>query len=75
LFNWPPVPVTIERTLREAARLARSQIKINVFMLEETPGLVRFMDRLARLTGGQVFQAEAAGLGAAIVGGYGRRRA
>jgi len=38
-------------------------------MLEETPGLVRFMDRLARLTGGQVFQAEAAGLGAAIVGG------
>jgi len=75
LFNWPPVPITIEKTLREAARLARSQIKINVFMLEETPGLVRFMDRLARLTGGQVFQAEAAGLGAAIVGGYGRRRA
>jgi len=73
LFNWPPVPVTIEKTLREAARLARSQIKINVFMLEETPGLVRFMDRLARLTGGEVFQAEAAGLGAAIVGGYGRR--
>ncbi|HEU4488375.1 MAG TPA: hypothetical protein VFS38_03705, partial [Actinomycetota bacterium] len=75
LFNWPPIPVTIEKTLREAARLARSQIRINVFMLEETPGLVAFMDRLAHLTGGEVFQAESAGLGSAIVGGYGRSRA
>jgi uncharacterized protein with von Willebrand factor type A (vWA) domain len=75
LFNWPPIPVTIEKTLREAARLARSQIRINVFMLEETAGLVAFMDRLAHLTGGEVFQAESAGLGTAIVGGYGRSRA
>jgi uncharacterized protein with von Willebrand factor type A (vWA) domain len=75
LFNWPPIPVTIEKTLREAARLARSQIRINVFMLEETPGLVAFMDRLAHLTGGEVFRAESAGLGTAIVGGYGRSRA
>jgi uncharacterized protein with von Willebrand factor type A (vWA) domain len=73
-FHWPPVRTTVEKTLREAARLARSGVSLNVYMLEETPGLVRFMDKLARLTGGQVIPAAASDLGDAIVGGYLRRR-
>src|SRR6266536_3324700 len=56
-FRWPPVPETIRMTLREAMRLARQDVTINVFMLEDTPGLSRFMDRLASLTGGRVFEA------------------
>jgi uncharacterized protein with von Willebrand factor type A (vWA) domain len=79
LFNWPPVPVTIEKTLREAARLARSGIQINVFMLEESAGLTSFMDRLAGLTGGQAWPVASGDLGDRILGDYlhsrSRRRA
>jgi len=74
-FNWPPVAITIEKTLREAARLARMSISINVFMLEHSPGLVAFMDRLAKLTGGQVFPARSSDIGEVIVQDYVRRRA
>ncbi|MDQ3766042.1 MAG: hypothetical protein M3346_01690 [Actinomycetota bacterium] len=74
-FNWPPVGVTIEKTLREAARLARMGISINVFMLEQSPGLVGFMNRLARLTGGLVFPARSSDIGHVIVRDYVRRRA
>jgi uncharacterized protein with von Willebrand factor type A (vWA) domain len=74
LFHWPPVRATGEKTLREAMRLARSGISINVFMLERSPGLVRFMDKLARATGGQVIPAHSRDLESTIVGDYVRRR-
>ncbi|MGI8708985.1 MAG: hypothetical protein ACR2LG_12430 [Actinomycetota bacterium] len=74
LFNWPPVPVTIEKTLREAARLARSGIQINVFMLEGSPGLTSFMGRLASLTGGQAWPVATGELGDRILGDYLHRR-
>jgi uncharacterized protein with von Willebrand factor type A (vWA) domain len=74
-FHWPPVPETIEKTLAEAMRLARSGVTLNVFMLEDSSGLARFMERLARLTGGRVFQAAGEGLGAFVVRDYVRRRA
>jgi len=70
MFNWPPVPATIEKTLREAIRLARMGISINVFMLEHSPGLVAFMDRLAQLTGGRVFPAQSSQIGEVVVGDY-----
>jgi uncharacterized protein with von Willebrand factor type A (vWA) domain len=73
-FNWPPVPRTIHKTLREGARLARAGIKLNVFMLEDSPGLLAFMDRLARLTGGEVWPAESRELAPTIIGRYVRRR-
>src|SRR5204863_3483061 len=47
-FSWPPVPETVRLTLAEAVRLARSGVTLNVFMLEDSPGLIRFMERLAR---------------------------
>ena len=74
-FNWPPVPETIRRTLSEAMRLARSGVTINVFMLEETPGLTRFMERLARLTNGRVFFTAGEGLGEFVIRDYVARRA
>lgn len=73
-FNWPPIRKTVERTLREATRLARSNISISVFMLERDAGLEAFMARLARLTGGQVVPAESSHIGDRVIGTYLRNR-
>jgi uncharacterized protein with von Willebrand factor type A (vWA) domain len=54
-FSWPPVRETIERTLTEAMRLSRAGVRLNIFMLEESEGLARFMERLAQVTHGRVF--------------------
>jgi uncharacterized protein with von Willebrand factor type A (vWA) domain len=74
-FHWPPIRETVDRTLREALRLARAGVTINVFMLEDTPGLQRFMDRLARLTNGRVFQTAGSELGEFVIRDYVRQRA
>ncbi len=73
-FSWPPVPRTIELTLAEAVRLARAGVTLNVFMLEGSPGLVRFMERLAQLTAGRVFLMDDRELGAFVVRDYVSRR-
>jgi uncharacterized protein with von Willebrand factor type A (vWA) domain len=70
LFNWPPVPETLEATLREAMRLARADIELDVFLLEDAPGLVAFAERLAELTGGSVTRMSAEEVGHTVVGGY-----
>ena len=70
VFNWPPVPETLEATLREAMRLARAGIELDVFLLEDAPGLVEFAARLAHLTGGEVFQMTADEVGRTVVSGY-----
>ncbi|MGH2735911.1 MAG: hypothetical protein ACRDKZ_10050 [Actinomycetota bacterium] len=74
MFNWPPIPITIEKTLRQALRLARSNIAINVFMLERSEGLDAFMTRLAQLTGGQIFHADSAEIGSTVLGTYLRNK-
>ncbi len=74
-FAWPPQRATIEATLREAMRLARQGVTINVFMLENSQGLTAFMERMARLTGGRVFEARDEALGDFVVRDYVRRRA
>jgi uncharacterized protein with von Willebrand factor type A (vWA) domain len=75
-FNWPPVPETIRKTLKEAMRLAKRGVTINVFMLEESAGLQQFMERLAQLTNGRIFQTAGAGegLGEFVVRDYVSRR-
>ncbi len=76
IFNWPPLPVTIESTLREAMRLSRSRISINVFMLEESPGLFDLMGRLAHVTGGRSFFCPSSEVGGTVIRDYlGGRRA
>ncbi len=71
VFHWPPVPETLEVTLREAMRLARLGIELDVFLLEDEPGLVAFSERLAQLTGGEVVRMSAEEVGRTVVGGYG----
>jgi uncharacterized protein with von Willebrand factor type A (vWA) domain len=69
-FSWPPVRRTIEKTLSEAMRLARAGVTLNVFMLEDSPGLARFMERLARLTSGRVFLMSSDSLGDFVLRDY-----
>jgi uncharacterized protein with von Willebrand factor type A (vWA) domain len=74
-FSWPPVPETIRRTLHEAMSLAKAGVTLNVFMLEDSPGLARFMERLVRLTAGRVFLMSAESAGDFVLRDYVRRRA
>jgi uncharacterized protein with von Willebrand factor type A (vWA) domain len=74
-FSWPPVRETIRRTLSEAIQLARAGVTLNVFMLEDSPGLARFMERLARLTSGRVFLMSAESAGDFVLRDYVRHRA
>jgi uncharacterized protein with von Willebrand factor type A (vWA) domain len=74
-FNWPPIPETIERTLAEAMRLARAGISINVFMLDRSPGLEAFMEKLAQLTGGSIYRADSDAIGSTVIGRFVGRRA
>ena len=73
-FSWPPVPETIELTLAEGLRLAKADVRLNIFMLEESEGLARFMERLARLTRGRVFLMDDRRVGEFVLRDYVARR-
>jgi uncharacterized protein with von Willebrand factor type A (vWA) domain len=73
-FNWPPVAETIDRSLREAHRLAQGGVTMNIFMLEEDPRLVLFIDRLAKLVRGRVFAVPDNDLGTFVVRDYVRTK-
>jgi uncharacterized protein with von Willebrand factor type A (vWA) domain len=74
-FSWPPVPETIRLTLAEAMKLAKSGVTLNVFMLENSPGLIRFMERLAELTAGRIFLMDDREIGDFVLRDYVARRA
>jgi uncharacterized protein with von Willebrand factor type A (vWA) domain len=73
-FNWPPVRETLEKTYREAMRLSKSGVTMNIFMLEQSPGLAGFIERLARIVGGRVFTTSGEEIGDLIVSDYVRMR-
>jgi uncharacterized protein with von Willebrand factor type A (vWA) domain len=73
-FHWPPVKETLEKTYKEALRLARSGVTMNIFMVEQSPGLVDFIERLAKMVEGRVFAAYGEEIGDLIVSDYVRRR-
>jgi uncharacterized protein with von Willebrand factor type A (vWA) domain len=54
-FHYPPVATTIEKTLTEVDRCTREGIRINTFMLDASPGLKRFVERMTRLNRGRAF--------------------
>jgi uncharacterized protein with von Willebrand factor type A (vWA) domain len=73
-FNWPPLPETLAVTLAEVERVTRRGATINVFMLDEEPALVRFVEELARRNGGRVFSPRPEKLGEYVVSDYLRAR-
>ena len=66
-FYWPPHPETLELTLAEVDRLTRRGATINVFMLDDEPRLVEFVEELARRNGGRVFSPAPDRLGSYLV--------
>jgi len=73
-FAWPPLPETLALTLAEVERCTRAGATINVFMLDQEPSLVRFVDELARRNGGRVFSPSPERLGEYVVSDYLRAR-
>ena len=63
LFAYPPTQETVDRTLREVRRCTRDNIRINVFMLDATPHLTRFIEQVTRLNGGRAFMTDNRELG------------
>ena len=54
-FSYPPVQETIDATLREVARCTKEGIKINTFMLDATPYLRAFVEKLTKMNQGRAF--------------------
>ncbi|MEU5562173.1 vWA domain-containing protein [Micromonospora musae] len=73
-FHWPPLPETIEATIREVDRLARYRATLNLFMLGDDPGLRRFVDAVARRSKGRMFTPDPDDLGEYVVSDYLRAR-
>lgn len=63
LFSYPPTRETVDRTLREVRHCTRDDIRINVFMLDATPHLARFIEDVTRLNGGRAFMTSNQDLG------------
>lgn len=74
VFNWPSLPETIEATVTEVDHLTRFGADLNIFMLGEDPGLRRFVDAMARRSGGRVFTPDLDQLGHYVVSDYLRTR-
>jgi uncharacterized protein with von Willebrand factor type A (vWA) domain len=69
-FTWPSLPETVRATVTEVDQLTRYGATLNVFMLGEDPGLRRFVDAVARRSGGRVFSPDVADLGRYVVADY-----
>jgi len=55
VFNYPPTQETVDATLHEVLRATREGIRINTFMLDATPYLQHFIERLTQLNRGRAF--------------------
>ncbi|WP_203935947.1 hypothetical protein [Planosporangium mesophilum] len=74
VFCWPPLHETIRATVSEVDNLTRYGATLNLFMLGAEPGLRRFVDAVARRSGGRVFTPDAEDLGRYVVDDYLRAR-
>jgi uncharacterized protein with von Willebrand factor type A (vWA) domain len=73
-FDWPTHPETAAATMAEVERVTRRGATINVFMLDDEPGLVHFVESMAQRNGGRVFAPDPASLGEYVVSDYLRAR-
>jgi uncharacterized protein with von Willebrand factor type A (vWA) domain len=73
-FDWPTHPETTAATMAEVERITRRGATINVFMLDDEPGLIRFVEAMAARNGGRVFTSDSDRLGDYVVSDYLRAR-
>ncbi|BCB87087.1 vWA domain-containing protein [Phytohabitans suffuscus] len=74
VFFWPPLSETVRATVAEVDALTRYGATLNLFMLGEDEGLRRFVDAVARRSGGRVFTPDTEDLGSYVVNDYIRAR-
>jgi uncharacterized protein with von Willebrand factor type A (vWA) domain len=74
IFWYPPLSETIRATVTEVDHLTQYGATLNFFMLGDDPGLVRFVNAVARRNGGRVFSPTAEDLGQYVVSDYLRAR-
>jgi uncharacterized protein with von Willebrand factor type A (vWA) domain len=73
-FCWPPSRETVTATVAEIDELTRFGAAINIFMLGEDPGLRRFVDAVARRSGGRVLTPAGERLDRYVIAEYVRAR-
>jgi uncharacterized protein with von Willebrand factor type A (vWA) domain len=69
-FSYPPSYRTIQETLKEVKRCTQEGITINTFMLDSSPDLQGFVDRLTRINGGRAFYTTPDHLGEYVLADY-----
>jgi uncharacterized protein with von Willebrand factor type A (vWA) domain len=74
VFCWPPLPETVARTVAEVDGLTRLGAALSVVMLGDDPGLQRFVQAVARRSGGRVLTPATDRLGEYVVSDYLRAR-
>ncbi|MGZ4675416.1 MAG: VWA domain-containing protein [Acidimicrobiia bacterium] len=55
VFQYPPSYTTIEQTLKEVQRCTKAGIRINTFMLDESPYLQDFVRKMMAMNRGRAF--------------------
>jgi uncharacterized protein with von Willebrand factor type A (vWA) domain len=73
-FTWPTTRETVRATVAQVDELVRWGATLNMFMLGEDEGLARFVDAIARRSGGRVLTPDIGRLGEYVVADYLRAR-
>ena len=73
-FSWPTTRETLCATVAQVDEIVRWGATLNLFMLGDDPGLARFVDAIARRSGGRVFTPDIGRLGEYVVADYLRAR-
>jgi uncharacterized protein with von Willebrand factor type A (vWA) domain len=69
-FHYPPTQATLKETLREVKRVTESGIQLSVFMLDDDPLLVSFVDQMTRINRGRAFYVTSETLGKYLLVDY-----
>jgi uncharacterized protein with von Willebrand factor type A (vWA) domain len=67
IFNYPPVPETLRRTMAEVIRCTRAGIVINAFALDLQRTHYPFVEQIARVNGGRTFYTTPDNLGGYVL--------
>jgi uncharacterized protein with von Willebrand factor type A (vWA) domain len=67
LFNYPPIPETLRRTMAEVIRCTRANIVINCFALDLQRTHYPFVEQIARVNGGRTFYTTPDALGGYVL--------
>jgi uncharacterized protein with von Willebrand factor type A (vWA) domain len=73
-FHYPPTRATLRETLKEVKRVTTSGIQLSVFMLDDDPTLVAFVDQMTRINRGRAFYVTSETLGQYLLVDYLRKK-